>query len=211
MIGLAGTGSNDFRLADHFLPDSLAGHEENPYGQLRGSRRYDLIGLDRLEAYEHLAFALGVTRRALAELRRHLADMTAGRHTGDREVVQSQLGAAVIQMQAVEAYAMATYGRIDAAATGDARAWRDQDVHVPRALAARATQGALEATHLAFQRAGAPALHGPNILEKLLRDMSVAATHVMVDDGAVARYGQHLLETADLAGDRSWRTEQHAR
>ncbi|HEY0813095.1 MAG TPA: hypothetical protein VGE11_07420 [Pseudonocardia sp.] len=211
VIGLAGTGSNDFRLVDHFLPDELAGRADNPYGQLRGSRRYDLIGFDRIEAYEHLAFALGVTRRALAELRMHLAALPPGKHTGDREVVQSQLGLAVLQMQGIEAHAMTVYGRIDAAAAGTRQAWLDQDVHVPRALAAHATRTALDATHLAFQRAGATALHGPNILEKLLRDMSVAATHVMVDDVATARYGQHLLETADLAGERPWRTESHAR
>ena len=49
---------------------------------------------------------------------------------------------------------------------------------------------------LPFSAPGGPALHGPNVLEKLLRDMSVAATHFMVDDSGLASYGQHLIETS---------------
>ncbi len=59
VVGLAGTGSNDFRLTGYFLPDALAGRPDNPYGQVRGARRYDQVDLMHLESYEHLAFAPG--------------------------------------------------------------------------------------------------------------------------------------------------------
>jgi hypothetical protein len=62
-------------------------------------------------------------------------------------------------------------------------------------LAAQASDLALECVQLAFRRSGLTALHKPNILEKLLRDMSVAAAHAMVDDSAFASYAQHLVES----------------
>ena len=193
-VGLAATGSNDFTLTDYRLPADLAGRAAKPFGQLRGARRYDLVGLKHLESYEHLAFALGVGRRALDELRRMLAQGFPGRHTADREVVQTQLAEAEIDVNAIEAYAKAVYARVDDAAFGNPDAWSDADRHLPRALAVKATQAALRCTELAFHRAGGVALRRPNVLEKLLRDMSVAATHVIVDDTALATYGQHLLE-----------------
>lgn len=202
VVGLAGTGSNDFSLTDYHLPESLTGPESNPYGQLRGTRRYDHVGLEHLETYEHLAFAVGVGRRVLRELRSALASGSAGRRTADREVVQSELGRAVVELQAVEAAATTVFGRADAAASGDVEAWREDDRYLPRALAAWATKSALDWAQLAFRRSGAFALHRPNVLEKLLRDMSVAATHVMVDDSGLGGYGQHLIETSAVLESR---------
>jgi len=196
-VGLAGTGSNDFSLTDYLLPADLTGRAANPYGQLRGTRRYDLVGLDHLEAYEHLAFAIGVSRHALTELRRLLAHSHTVRQNADREVVQSQLGHAEVKLQAIEALALSVYDRVDAAALGHTHAWSETDRYLPRALAVWATQHALECAQLAFHRAGAVALYRPNIFTKLLLDMSVAATHVMVDDTAIASYAQHLIESVD--------------
>ncbi len=195
VVGLGGTGSNDFKLTDYFLPAELAGSEDDPYGQVRGVRRYDLVGLEHLESYEHLAFAIGIARRALRELRLILARPPAGRHIGDREIVQEQFGRSVLRLQTVEALAYSLYARVDAAATGQLQCWSDGERHLPRVLAAQATELALECVQLAFRRSGLAALHRPNILEKLLRDMSVAATHVVVDDSAFASYAQHLVES----------------
>lgn len=204
VVGLAGSGSDDFSLTNYFLPESLTGSESNPYGQLRGAHRYDRVGLEHLETYEHLAFALGVGRRVLRELQKALATGPSGRHTADREVVQAELGRAVVEFHAVEAAALAVFGRADATAAGDATAWRADDRYLPRAMAAWATKLALDSAQLAFQRSGAIALRRPNVVEKLLRDMSVAATHLMVDDSSLASYGQHLIETgATLAAQRT--------
>lgn len=197
VVGLGGTGSNDFKLTDYFLPAELAGREQDPYGQVRGRRRYDLVDLEHLESYEHLGFAIGIARRALRELRLILSKPPAGRHIGDREIVQEQFGRSVLRLQTVEALAYSLYARVDAAALGEVQSWREGERHLPRVLAAQATELALECVQLAFRRSGLAALHRPNILEKLLRDMSVAATHVVVDDSAFASYAQHLVETGE--------------
>ena len=194
VMGLAGTGSNDFTLTDYFLPAALAGREDHPYQQVRGTRRYDLVDVEHLESYEHLAFAIGVARRALTELQAMLAKPPLGRHVADREVVQDQFGRAVMRLHAVEALAYSLYARIDAAMAGEPRSWSEGDRHLPRVLAAQGTELALECVQLAFRRSGLAGLQRPNILEKLLRDMSVAATHVVVDDSAFSSYAQHLVE-----------------
>lgn len=198
-VGLGGTGSNDFKLTDYFLPAELTGREGDPYGQVRGTRRYDLDDLDSIESYEHLAFAIGVGRRALRELRLILAKASFGRDIADREVVQAQFGQAVVKLQSAEALAYSLYARVDAAAAGQG-GWPYPDRHVPRALAAWATGLALECVQLAFHRSGAAVLRRPNALEKLLRDMSLAATHVVVDDAAFASCAQYLIETGGPLG-----------
>jgi indole-3-acetate monooxygenase len=195
VVGLSGTGSNDFKLTDYFLPAALAGREDNPYCQIRADLRYDSVDIEHLDSYEHLAFAIGVGRRALRELRSILTKPLPGRYICDREVVQEELGKAVVQLQAAEALAYVVFARVDAAAQGDVQGWSADDRHLPRSLAAWATALALECTQLAFRRAGLSALHKPNIFDKLLRDMSVAATHVVVDDASFPSYAQHLMET----------------
>ena len=196
-VGLAGTGSNDFRLTNYFLPSELAGNENEPYGQVRGTRRYDIVDLEHVESYEHAAFAIGIARRALRELRLVLARPQPGHHVGDREIVQEEFGRSVLRLQTIEALAYALYTQVDAASLGALQSWSNGERHLPRVLAAQATELALECVQLAFRRSGLAALHGPNILEKLLRDMSVAATHVVVDDAAFTAYAQHLIETSD--------------
>lgn len=200
VVGLAGTGSNDFALADYFLPAALAKREGEPGGRVRGTRRYDLLGLECLESYEHLAFAIGIGRRALRELRLVLGKTAAGRYMAAREVVQGQLGRVLVRLQAAEAMALSLYGRIDAAAVGGQQPWTCAERHLPRALAVWASELALECAQLAFHRSGSAALSRSGILEKLVRDMSVAAKHVVVDDTAFAFHAQHFIETGGAFG-----------
>lgn len=198
VVGLSATGSNDFTLRDYILDEEFAGREAGPFAQVRGRRRYDLLGLENIESYEHLALALGVARRALHELRHALAHPVAGRRIADREVVQIELGRATVKLQAIQAATFDLYGRIDAAALGSGQALSRTDRSMPRALAAWATEAALDCVQLTFRRSGVAALRRPNILEKLLRDMSVAATHFLVNDTAFSAYAERLIEAASL-------------
>jgi indole-3-acetate monooxygenase len=195
VVGLSGTGSYDFALKDYFLPVEMAGREDGPLKQVRGLRRYDIVDVEHIESYEHLAFAIGIAQRALRELRAVLAQPPLGRHIGDRELVQEQFGRSVVRLQAIEALAYSLYGRIDAAALGHKQSWSNGERHLPRVLAAQASELALECVQLAFRRSGLAALQRPNIFEKLLRDMSVAAMHAAVDDSAFASYARDLVES----------------
>ncbi len=194
VVGLAGTGSKDFKLTDYFLPAELAGREHAPFAQVRGIRRYDLVDVEFLESYEHLAFALGVMRRSLRELHVVFSMPLSGRYVSEREVVESEMGKALVQLQALEALTYSVFDRIDAAAFGELKGWSESERYLPRALASWATKLALECVQFAFHRAGMMALGAPNIFEKLLRDMSVAANHVVVNDVALPAYTQHLIE-----------------
>ena len=198
VIGLRGTGSNDFSLTDYPLPAALAGPVGGARTQLRGQRRYDRVDLEGMESYEHLAFALGVARRALDELSATLA-RPGRQRTADREVVQRELGQALVTLRAIEATAHSIYTQVDAATTGREQSWPATDRRLPRALGVWATGRALQCVELAFHRAGAASLQRPNILEKLLRDMNVAASHVMVDDTALCSYAREFIESAGAA------------
>ena len=198
VIGLAGTGSHDVALVDHHLPHELVGRIGDPGRQVRGTRRYDQLALDDLESFEHLAFAIGVARRALDELGTVLSRGRGGSATGDREIVQLEVGEALVDLEAMQSLARSVYERADAAAAGDVSAWREQDRHLPRAVASWATRRALGIVQLAFHRSGSAALYRPNVFEKLLRDMSVAATHITVNDAALTSHALRSMESSGM-------------
>lgn len=190
-IGLRATGSADFTLDGTFLPGDLATTE--PERQVRGARRYDIAGLPMPEAYEHLAFAIGVARRALRELADSLARDEVHRRTSDREVVHAEIGRASMRLAAVDALAHAFAARADDAATGGENRLTQWGEAFPRAMAVEATETALQCVTLAFRRGASRSVYSPNIVERLLRDMNTAAAHIVVDDTAFADHGARLL------------------
>lgn len=193
--GLRATGSIDLTLENYFLPDELTGRLSAPFEQIRGARRYESTRISFPESFEHAAFACGVARRAIAELRKLLADRELSAGKGGREVVLTQFAEAEVELQAVWALIEQTSKKIDAVHEGSSHAWDEADRLLPRVIAARATKLALHCTQIALERAGLSAMRRGEVLERLARDMTVAASHIAVNDAAFAAYAQHLVET----------------
>jgi len=67
-----------------------------------------------------------------------------------------------------------------------------------RAIASYCTEVALEVVTDAFRNSGGGAIYQQNILQQCLRDMNVAAQHLMVSKIAYENLGQMMLGVPDV-------------
>jgi alkylation response protein AidB-like acyl-CoA dehydrogenase len=193
VAGLRGTGSCDFSVHDHFVPEAFTWDIERAVPR-RGGALYRL-GLPGFVTNEHAAFALGVARRALdtvsalavTKARGLRPSPVAGRATFQRFLAQAELRLRAARALAVELNeaAWTTVG------VGDTLTAR-QHAEL-RSAAVLATETALEITTAAFRYAGGSALYETSVLQRSLRDLNAGAQHFMVSDSGYEALGRLRL------------------
>jgi len=197
VAGLRGTGSCDFSVRDHFVPEAFTWDMAHARPR-RGGALYRL-GMPAFVANEHAAFALGVARRALdavttlatTKARGLMPSVLARRPTFQRFV-----GAAALRLRAARALAVEAHEAAWATvSTGGAPTPR-QHAEL-RAVAVHATEAALEVVSGSFRYAGGSALYESSVLQRCLRDLNAAAQHFMVSDSAYENLGQFALGDPD--------------
>lgn len=199
VAGLEGTGSNDVSVKDLFVPADFAWSFSAP--PRRGGPLFRL-GMPAFVAYEHVAFALGVARRALeaslelaATKRRGMG--AAPESVSGRTRYQALLGESEIRLRAVRAGAIDLFEEVWRAAS--AGQVPDRRIHAEtRSMAVHATEVAAEIVTSLFRAAGGGALYRSGILQRCFRDLSAGAQHFMVADSAYERLGQILLGVPDV-------------
>jgi alkylation response protein AidB-like acyl-CoA dehydrogenase len=199
VAGLQGTGSCDVSVADCFVPEELTwdGVRAEP---LRGGPLYRL----RRPGFftnVHAAFALGVAKAALAEVvnlaqskRRGFKSSASSLEA--RPTFQRAVGLSELRLRSARALVMEV----------NAQAWSilaggqtpPPRLHAEmRAAAALATEVAADIVTQAFRFAGGGAVYRTHRLQRLLRDINVAAQHLMVSETAYEACGQFLLGLPD--------------
>jgi alkylation response protein AidB-like acyl-CoA dehydrogenase len=199
VLGLRGTGSCDFSIIDQFVAPELT-MQWNPQSPdpLRGGPLYRLPPL-AFGSHEHVAFAVGLARRALDELAQ-MATTQQGQYRPlaltQRHVFQRLIGESDLKLRSARSLAFNLYEET----------WRKICGDEPISLAAQAelrslvtyiTGIALDIVTLAFRYGGAGALFQPNIFERMLRDMNAAAQHIMASESAYENHGMFLLGLPD--------------
>jgi alkylation response protein AidB-like acyl-CoA dehydrogenase len=198
VMGLQGTGSCDFSVTDLFVPESFSWDAQRALPQ-RGGPLYRL-GMPAFVANEHVAFALGVGRRALDTL----LDLAQSKQRGygqvatlaARPAVQRTLGESALRLRAVRALAIESYE----AAWATVCAGQTLSPHLQaemRSVATFATEVAVDVTTQMFRYSGGTGLYTTSVLQRCLRDINAAAQHLMVSDAAYENYGQFLLGLPD--------------
>jgi indole-3-acetate monooxygenase len=186
VLGLKGTGSFDVSVENLFIPERFAFTEEQ---QFRGGPQYSFRGL-AASSYEHSSIAVGLGRRALAELA-----ALAARKNKRAEPLLTDLGRYTARLEAVETSALTVYestyrilseGGSDLTGLG----LRGQTI------AALATDTAQEVIETAYRHAGTAALYLPNAFEKLLRDIHGATQHIAVSHAYYRELGERLVSRA---------------
>jgi indole-3-acetate monooxygenase len=200
VAGLKGTGSCDFSVDRLFVPEAFAWDLLNGV-QNRGGPVYQ-IGHPGFVANEHAGFALGVARRALDAFTEREAAKKRG-YTGKlsslsaRPAVQRMLGAGDLKLRAARALAIelndAAYQAVIVGGRPTTRLQGEL-----RAVASYCTEVALEVVTDAFRYSGGGAIYQQNILQQCLRDMNVAAQHLMVSEIAYENLGQMMLGVPDV-------------
>jgi len=197
VVGLSGTGSCDVSVTDCFVPEELSWDAVRARPQ-RGGPLYAL-GLPAAVANEHVAFAIGVARRALAEFTGEAGKRARGfRSPGGLAAqpgIQRLVAECDLRLRAARALAV----ELNEAAWGQASAGRELDGTTQaelRAVATLATDVALDVVQRVFRAAGGSALYLHGALQRCLRDLTAGAQHLMVSDRAYEALGQFQLGIA---------------
>jgi indole-3-acetate monooxygenase len=193
VAGLRGTGSCDFSVKDHFVPEPFTWDIERAQPR-RGGALYRL-GLPAFVTNEHAAFALGVARRALDAV----IALAAGKSRGlkptplvGRGTFQRFVGEAELRLRAARALAVELNEAAFTTVGVGERLTARQHAEL-RSAAVLATEVALDVVTRAFRYAGGSAVYNTSVLQRCLRDLNAGAQHFMVSDSAYEGLGQLLL------------------
>jgi alkylation response protein AidB-like acyl-CoA dehydrogenase len=199
VAGLEGTGSSDFSVTDCFVPAAFAWNPVTATPR-RGGALFRL-GMPAFVAYEHVAFALGVTGRALGAAALLAQSKARGLVTASplagRAVFQARLGVGEMRLRTVRAGAIELFEAAWATVSAGGTLTRRQQAEL-RSIATYATETAVEVVTGLFRAAGGGALYRTGVLQRCLRDINAGAQHLMVSDSAYERLGQILLGFPDV-------------
>jgi alkylation response protein AidB-like acyl-CoA dehydrogenase len=193
VLGLSATGSYDFDFIDQVIPDDwIAGLP----GRAKTGGPIHAITV----SIGHVAWALGVGRRALDEIHALAAKKRRFQRTTliDQSRFQLEYGRQLAAMQAARALVHEVYDVwYEAAGKGP----------VPIEIRARArmaacwaTEVALQAAHFAMFSAGSDGVRnreGFNTLQRVFRDMQTGATHRHIDQDILIECAQVALGVAE--------------
>jgi len=192
VLGLAGTGSYDYRIDDVLVPSAYCFPLLEAEVK-RGGPVYSL-GLFALTAAGHAAFALGVGRRALEEL---LVIARTKERLGGDPIAQQQLflhdfalhDAAV---RSARAYVFESFAAAEAVALAGAPPTNEQ-LQRTRQATTHATRVVADAARFAYTWAGSSGLRSPSVVQRCFRDISAGTQHLFVDNNTLTGYTQALL------------------
>ena len=198
VMGLKGTGSRDFVLEDHFVPDELA-FDLITTDPRRGGPQF-WLGRPGFVTPDHAAFALGVGRRALDEIAAQAGSYSRGYLTStisQRGTLQHDLGRGDQQLRAARALCREAIEDAWEFCRRGERPDLERQLRL-RGACAYATDVACQVTATAFRYGGGNAIYNDRVLQRCLRDINAAAQHFMVNTSAYDNLGQFRLGMADV-------------
>jgi indole-3-acetate monooxygenase len=195
VLGLRGTGSDAYSVADLFVPEAHSFRRDDPTGRRHPGALYRFT-TSSLYAAGFGGVALGIAREALDAFLALARDKTPrGLSATLREsaVVQMQTAQCEASLQAARAFLTDTLRRAQAAAAA-----RDGGIGLDRRMAIRlaathAIQQAAGVVDTVFAAAGTGAIFAASPFERRFGDIHSAAQH---QQGRLARYetvGKYLL------------------
>ena len=193
VMGLQGTGSRDFVLNDHFLPEDFAFNLLSTDPRRGGALFW--LGRPGFVTTDHAAFALGVARRALDEIALQAGSYQRGYLTdpiAHRGALQHNLGKCDQQLRA--ARALCRESLEDAWEFCQRQECPDLERQLRlRGACAFATDVACQVATTAFRYGGGNAIYNDRVLQRCMRDVNAAAQHFMVNTSAYDNIGQFRL------------------
>ncbi|MCC6717446.1 MAG: acyl-CoA dehydrogenase [Acetobacteraceae bacterium] len=193
VIGLRGTGSDTFAIADHFVPEAYALARDTDAERREPGPLYRFL-TNHLYAAGFAAVALGTARGLLdrfIDLARDKIPTLTGRALRDSQAVQRDLAIAEAQWRAARAGLLAALDEAwNAVAAGPMPL--DQRMGI-RMSAAYAIREAREVADFCWREAGSTAIFAANGFERRYRDMISVTQQVQGRMIHFETAGQHLL------------------
>ena len=193
VMGLCGTGSNDFVVEEVFIPENQAFSSDTPPEEAGPLYHPSLIFIVNLSS--NAANALGMARGAMeafVELAASIGSTMSTVPLRDRSSVQTTVAEAEAIISAARAHVL------DAVATAYevvANGKPDPGIEIAQArlAIAHSIHESVRAVDLLFHAAGTNAIHRRHPLERFFRDIHVAVQHVAASPSHMESAGQALL------------------
>jgi indole-3-acetate monooxygenase len=202
VVGLKGTGSDQYSVEDLFVPARFWVARDDPGARREHGLLYDFSAL-QLYASGFAAVAMGIARATLdafVELARDKIPRGAKRTLRDNNVVQSQVAQAEARLGAARAF---LFGAL-ADTTGELAHTRqlslDQRMTI-RLAATFAIHQAMAVVDTTYHAAGATAIFTANPFERRFRDIHTVSQQLQGRQQHFETVGQYLL---GLAPDTGW-------
>jgi alkylation response protein AidB-like acyl-CoA dehydrogenase len=194
-LGINGSGSCDYALDDVFVPEHFA---ITTPGQRRGGAIFRMgYGF---AANEHAIFALALAQLALdsfissAQKKRGYGK---GASIADREIVQRAVAESELRLRGAKLLITDVLERLfDASADQEAPVALQAEA---RAASVLCTDEAIVIVNTLFRYAGGSAVMLDDPMQRILRDLYTAQSHLMVSDAAYEALGKLRLQLTDKA------------
>lgn len=201
-IGLAGTGTDSYEVADLFIPERFATFRDAPQA-LRETGPIYKLGTGYAFSLGFAAVSLGVARATLdaaIALARGKHQSLAVHAMRDNQSVQGLIGRTEGDWRAARAYLYATAGAMwrDLTATNELS---EQHRIAIRLAATWTIHQATAVVDTAYHMAGATAVFRNNPFERRFRDMHAIAQQLQARDSHYEDVGRALLSGGSSASD----------
>jgi indole-3-acetate monooxygenase len=203
-IGLRGTGSDQYSVADLFVAEAYSidvlSRRETPVGEDRLLYRFSSLAL---YAAGFAGVALGIARSTLAhfvELARDKIPRGARNTMRNNNVVQRETAQAEARLASARRYLLGSLDDITAAVRERGHVTLDERMTI-RLSSTFAIHTAVEVVDMLYQAAGATAIFNENPFERRFRDIHSVAQQLQGRQVHFETVGQYLL---GLSPDTGW-------
>jgi alkylation response protein AidB-like acyl-CoA dehydrogenase len=194
VMGLRGTGSDDYEVKDLFVPDAYSFTRESDddrreRGPLYRFSIFNMFGMG------FSGVALGIARTVLDDFIGLARDKAVYGSTGllrDDNHIQTQVGLAEARLGAARSYVLDSYNQLFEHAARGEHLTQNQRV-AARGVTCYAIQQAREVVDFAYHTAGATAIFERNPFERRFRDLHTVTQQSQGHFTNFEAYGQSLL------------------
>lgn len=195
VVGLEATGSIDYAIDDVHVPEEYSFSLLSDAPQRGGPANH--LGLLTTTAAGHAAFAMGVGRRALDEIRalavrkQRLGDA----RLAEKETFQLELARREGALRGARALVLDVFDGLQRAMERGEGLTLERRAEA-RLAASHVTEAALEAAEFAYRAGGSDALRSPSPIQRAWRDMHAGSQHLFIDDKSLTDVAKVLLGIA---------------
>ena len=194
VIGLRGTGSDDYAVTDLFVPDAYSFTRESDADRRETGPLYK-FSIFNLFGMAFCAVALGIAQAVLNDfiaLAKAKKSHSSGTLLAGNNLIQTQVGLSHAKLGAARAYVLDGYAQLFEQATGGDKLSFAQRLAC-RGMTCFAIQQAREVVDFAYHAAGAGAIFEKNPFERRFRDLHTVTQQSQAHMENFEALGQSLL------------------
>jgi indole-3-acetate monooxygenase len=193
-VGLRGTGSDKYSVADLFVPERHVAARDHDSTRREDGLLYRFSSL-QLYASGFAGVAMGIARSTLdsfVELARDKVPFRGKRSLRDNNVVQSQVAQAEARLHSARAFLLGSLEDITAEVERVGRITLAQRMTI-RLASTFAIHQSLDVVDTAYHAAGSTAIFEENPFERRFRDIHTVSQQLQGRQEHFETVGQHLL------------------